>query len=260
MADERPDIHGTPGAARPGAGRTSETSPQTGRAAPPTSTTAGTTAGATSVGTTTATAPRGGVEVRGEASYRPADDSIAAPLGFQRITWGPIWAGAVVFLTSYLALELMLFAVGAREIDVDAAIDENAAITAIAAIVAMFLGGLIAGVTQRWTSPVEGMFHGMLVWALAIVAFLTLTVLGAGLALGGVGTAAGEIGLDVNQLATDAGEEFDAAQIADDAETAAQVAVVVIGLMLLAAIGGGAAGSRVGAERRARQLYDIEQS
>jgi hypothetical protein len=209
--------------------------------------------GATSAGTREhRVEPAAGETYPGAISYRDTlDTSVTAPVGRQRINWGPVWAGFVIALAVYLLLEMLIFATGAREIDIDAGVNEGALVTGIAALVAFFIGGLVAGATMRWTAPADGFLHGLLVWGLGIVAFLVLSVLGAGLALGGIGTAAGELGVDIEQLAEDAGEEFDAAQVADDARDAAGIALLVLGLTLLAAGAGGVVGSRIGAEDRA---------
>jgi hypothetical protein len=206
-------------------------------------------------GTTTTSGRSTTGATRGSTSYESnLETSAGPPVGWERLNWGPIWAGVVVAVATYIILELFLFAVGAREIDIDAAIDEAALVTGLAALLALFLGGLVAGSTMKWTTATDGALHGAMTWAVTLVLFVALSVLGAGLALGGVGTAIDQLGVDVQQELTQVGEDFDVAQVADDARDASGIAVISLLVAAVAAAGGGAAGSMIGAERRAARI------
>lgn len=180
-----------------------------------------------------------------EAGFPVAEEEY--PVGRTRVAWGSVWAGLMVAVSVYLLLELLLFATGAREVRIDPSVNEAALITALAALVAFFVGGLVAGSSMPWTAAPEGALQGLVLWALGVVVFLVFAIAGTGLALGGVGTAVGELGVDLEAVVDD----IDADAATDDAREAAGFALAGLTLMLAAAVGGGALGASVGAERRA---------
>nr|MBA2715963.1 hypothetical protein [Propionibacteriales bacterium] len=87
---------------------------------------------------------------------RPAysDDSgpVNVAVGAERqdgVRWGPIWAGLLTALTAFILLELLFFAFGWLTLDPGENDPGNSSglVTGILALVAFFLGGLVAGAT-----------------------------------------------------------------------------------------------------------------
>src|SRR5829696_9060158 len=106
-----------------------------------------------------------------------------------RVRWGPVWAGAVVAVATYLLLELGLLAADALEAEVGGrgGLPDGALLTVLAAALAFLLGGVVAGASFAHRDVEDGVLHGLLVWAVGIAIFLLLAVLSTGLALGTLG-------------------------------------------------------------------------
>jgi hypothetical protein len=150
-----------------------------------------------------------------------------------RIRWGPIWAGIVTAVGSYLLLQLALIATGITEID--AAAGDDAIASGIAALIAFFLGGLVTGATAMWQGLDDGVVHGIVMWFAAMVGIIVFSAVGSGVALGSFDTA------DVfDDVSVDEVE-----QASDDAQEAAGWALLALGLALAAAAAGGAAGAKL---------------
>ena len=151
------------------------------------------------------------------------------------IRWGPVWAGFVVALGTYLFLQLAL--VAGSVVELAEATRDDAYWSAGAALVAFFLGGVVAGATAMWRGIGHGLLHGLVLWAVGIVALLVLSAVGGGIALGAFDTA------DVfDRFAAD---DVDTVQANEDAEDAAGWALLGIGAALAAAAIGGALGAKI---------------
>jgi hypothetical protein len=163
-----------------------------------------------------------------------------------RIRWGPVWAGLVIALSTYLLLQLALIAVGVVELGGDTASD--AASSAGAAIIAFFLGGLTAGATAMWRGADDGLLHGAVLWAVGLLALLVLSIAGSGLALGSVDTT--EV---FDQFSSD---QIDTAQANDDARDASGKALAGLVVALAASAAGGLVGAKLWPKREAIDLRD----
>lgn len=152
-----------------------------------------------------------------------------------RIRWGPIWAGVITALGSYLFLQLALVALGVVELG-DSGGDDAIA-SAIAALVAFFIGGLTTGATAMWQGADDGVLHGIVMWFTALVSLILLSAVGSGLALGAFDTSAA-----FDDFTT---EDVDAQQANDTAQDAAGKALLGLALGLAAAAAGGAAGAKM---------------
>lgn len=152
-----------------------------------------------------------------------------------RIRWGPIWAGIVTAVGTYLFLQLGLIATGIVELG-DASGDDAIA-SGIAALAAFFLGGLTTGATAMWQGADDGLLHGIVMWFAALVAIIVFSAVGSGLALGSFDTA--DVFDDVTL------DDIDADQANDDARDAAGKSLVALTLGLIAAAAGGAAGAKL---------------
>lgn len=132
----------------------------------------------TPVRTTTSTTPTREAEA--------ASDLMVAPAGW-RLSWGAVFAGAMVALVSQLILNLLGLGVGLAGAPSGAGIESLGTgfgiWWAIAGIIAAAIGGWFAGRTLGSGDRNDGMIHGLLSWAGAtlVVAFLLTSALGGGM-------------------------------------------------------------------------------
>jgi hypothetical protein len=157
-----------------------------------------------------------------------------------RVRWGPVWAGLVVALSTYLLIQLGLVATDA--VDLADPSTSDAVLSAIAAVIGFFLGGLIVGATSMWRGIEDGILHGVVLWAAGLVALLTLATVGGGIALGSIDTS--DAFEDIQQQA-----DTDPAQANEDAQDSAGRALAVIAAALVASAAGGAAGAKLWPQR-----------
>jgi hypothetical protein len=104
--------------------------------------------------------------------------------------WGPAWVGAVVALPVYVVLQMLFIALGWIALGVDGAGAGVAAsiVSAVLAIIALFVGGLAGGTASSWrgSSPSTAL-QGAMTWALSAVGLLLLGLLGGGALAGSLG-------------------------------------------------------------------------
>jgi hypothetical protein len=182
---------------------------------------------------------------------QPSSGPVNVAVGAERkdgVRWGPVWAGLLTALTTFLLLELMFYAFGWLTLDPGSSDSGNssALVTGILALVAFFLGGLIAGATALHKGLFSGLLHGFLVWALGVIAFIALTFFGASALLGSFGDLTSQLGVGPQEVqsATDVSEaQADAA--AAETKDAAAPAFWGLFLPLAAAMVGGLIGSKI---------------
>jgi hypothetical protein len=151
-----------------------------------------------------------------------------------RLSWGAIFAGLVVALVVQVVLSVLGLAIGLTIWDPGdpaAHLGRGAGIwAAVAALISLFAGGLVAGRLAGVLTPGDGALHGGILWGLSVILTLWLTMAGAGVILGGafqlVGTAAGA-GLGVVQ--DDPGIVIEAV-VRGDREAAVQIITERTGL------------------------------
>ncbi|MCC5952688.1 MAG: hypothetical protein JJU45_11395 [Acidimicrobiia bacterium] len=85
-------------------------------------------------------------------------------------------------ISTFLLLQLALVSTGATAVIEPGSTD--AAWTAAAAGVAFLLGGFVTGSSAMWRGIEDGILHGVVLWAVALVALLLVASFGSGLALG----------------------------------------------------------------------------
>ncbi len=104
---------------------------------------------------------------------------------------GPGWAGVVVALPVYLVLQMLFFTLSIIDLGVNGEGQSTIAsiVSAILALIAFFVGGLMAGSTAASRDSDEGLLHGVLTWAVGIVAILGFGLLGSGALLGNLSNA-----------------------------------------------------------------------
>jgi len=106
------------------------------------------------------------------------------PAWLSRLSWGSVFAGAFVAA----AVALLLGAVslwadfGLGRITTVAAIKSEATVTSIwvgfSALIALFIGGIVAARLSDSIETRSGLWHGLVTWAVGLIAFLGMTLVG----------------------------------------------------------------------------------
>ncbi|MHB1000577.1 MAG: YrzE family protein [Armatimonadota bacterium] len=159
------------------------------------------------------------------------------------VRWGPIWAGLLLALAIQVVLGAVGLAVALSSNDPNAAnFAENVGRTlsiwsAISALIALFVGGYVAGRMAAVLGLRNGLVQGSVVWALTLVIGLLLSAMG----VAGVLGAATNMGALLGQSANLSGPE--AQRLVNN--TASGTWWFVIGAILAwaAAAGGGILGA-----------------
>ena len=152
-----------------------------------------------------------------------------------RIRWGPVWAGIVTTVGSYLFLQLVLVATGI--VDLADSPNDTAIASGIAALIAFFLGGLTTGATAMWQGVDDGIIHGIVMWFAALVVVIAFSAFGSGVALGSFDTS--DVFDEVSL------ENVDIGAASDEAQEAAAWALLAFSLGLIASAAGGALGAKL---------------
>jgi hypothetical protein len=188
-------------------------------------------------------------------SRNTRNGAASAPDRWQdRVHWGPVWAGVLVALPVFLVLQLLFFALSIIDLGVNGEGQSTTAsiVSAVLALIAFFVGGLMAGSTAASRDSDEGLLHGVLTWAVGIVAILGFALLGAGALLGNLATAASQLG-GLQQQAGQAGQaagQIDPTQALQAAHQGAGWAALALGLTVAAAAFGGLTGQKMGRSKR----------
>lgn len=107
--------------------------------------------------------------------------------------WGPIWAGLITAITTFLLLQLL--AIGLGLVGIGPNNTGSSWVPAIVGLIAFFTGGAVAGMTSSVRGAATGFLNGFLVWALGTVLILVLSALGLGQIFGALGSVVGQLGL-----------------------------------------------------------------
>jgi len=111
-----------------------------------------------------------------------------------RVRWGPVLAGLLTAIASFVLLGLLAAAIGlnvAQGADTTTAGNTAAIVAAIIGLAAFFIGGYVAAYTAAVANRGDGALNGFLVWALAILLILVLAGVGLGQVFGPTGGALG---------------------------------------------------------------------
>ncbi len=142
----------------------------------------------------------------------------ATPLPLlKRISWGAIFAGAVLALVIQLSLSLLGLGIGLGTIDPlteqnpVAGIGTGAAIWwVVTSLVSLYLGASVAARLAGMPRPTDGLLHGLLTWSVVTLLTFYLLTTAVGRLIGGVTSVAGRalsgIGSGVAAVAPQAGE------------------------------------------------------
>jgi len=156
-----------------------------------------------------------------------------------KVSWGEVWAGALVVLGALLVLTSLGLAVGVsagtRNVS-QSALGTGAAIwSALSLLIALFLGGMAATRLSMVWDRVTGLLQGMLVWVTSLVIVLYLNAVGVGLIFGSA------LGIVTRA----------AAQLVPEPTASAWIGFGAVVLSLLAALAGSSLGRRRAAQRAA---------
>ena len=116
----------------------------------------------------------------------------AAPAALKRISWGAIFAGAVVAIVTGLLLNLLGLGIGLSTFEMNA--DDTAKGLGlmqgiwfvVSSLLSLFAGGWVAGHLAGMPRRVDGLLHGLVTWGLTTLLTVYLVSSGVGRVLGGV--------------------------------------------------------------------------
>ena len=178
----------------------------------------------------------------------PGSSTAVTPvLARDAVRWGPIWAGLLVAISSFLLLSLLALVVGAQTIstgavDANTASQTSAWVTAGLALLAFLLGGFVAGRTSAVPGRGSGLLNGFLVWALGTVLIAALTAFGLGQLFGAIGN----VFVQFRALGLDVSPDVDREALVQGIRNSALIAFLSLALPALAASIGGFLGARGG--------------
>jgi hypothetical protein len=168
-----------------------------------------------------------------------------------RVRWGPIWAGVLAVLTVFIVLQLLFFALGWLDLGFNGAEGTGttaAIVTGVLALIAFFVGGLLAGASTMWRGAGDGLLHGVLVWALSVLGILALALIGGSALLGPLAqlaSSAPDATQAAGQAAGQATQTIDPVQALNTARQSAGGTALSLGLAVAAAAIGGTVGSKI---------------
>jgi hypothetical protein len=114
-----------------------------------------------------------------------------------RVQWGPIIAGVLAAIVTFLLLTILGFALGASVLDPANTAGEigtwAAVWGAISAIVSFFIGGWIAARTAAVDGAFAGVMNGLMVGAAGLLFIIWLTASGLGNLFGTIGSTVGSV-------------------------------------------------------------------
>jgi hypothetical protein len=160
-----------------------------------------------------------------------------------RVRWGPIWAGLITAIATFVVLTVAAVAIGAQAVDSGAEGDTAGMAGGIAsgvvALLAFFAGGFIAARTAGVIGRGYGALNGFLVWALGVVIILALAAFGLGSLFG----ASGDLFAQYQQMGSPQAD-VDANAAVEGIRNGSIGALIGMLLPAVAAAGGGWLGSR----------------
>lgn len=193
--------------------------------------------------------------IRDEVHPRPVDVTTNARQ--DQVRWGPVWAGVVTALATFLLLEVVFFALGWLTLGEDLPGGSNSVawMTSVAGAVAFLAGGLVAGMTAMWSDVKSGLLHGILVWALGMVSIVLVTLLGGGALFGAFSGVLGQINALQNALGQ--GNANIPASAISTARDMAGWAVLALVVFIAASGLGGMLGAKMWRPEKSRKSVDV---
>jgi len=99
-----------------------------------------------------------------------------------RVRWGPIWAGLIATVATFLVLMLLMVGTGLLTFGtpgIPTAPDATSAVVAaIVGVIAFFVGGWVVGATSAVRGATVGALNGLLMWGLWVALILPATGFG----------------------------------------------------------------------------------
>lgn len=130
----------------------------------------------------------------------------------QRISWSAVFAGVLVAIVTQMLLTLLGLGIGLSTID---AVEErnpgaglgigSAIWYIISSLLALFLGGWVAGRLASAPRPFDGILHGVLTWCLVTLLTVYLLTTAVGSVIGGAGSMIGGLVRTAGSAAASAG-------------------------------------------------------
>lgn len=169
-----------------------------------------------------------------------------------RVQWGPIWAGILTSLASFLILSTLAISIGLQALPIGATntyVNPTAAgitstvVTIIIALISFFIGGFVTARMMNLGGRGIGAFNGFLVWALGAALIMLFAAFGLGSlfgALGGLADAYRAFTGSANVTPPNVTPE----QVASAVRNSAIGAFIALVLSAIAAALGGYAGAR----------------
>ena len=121
------------------------------------------------------------------------EEFLPPPALLKRVSWGAIFAGAVVAVALMALLSLLGLAIGLDTIEVGESVSgvptKTALWWAVSSIIATGIGAFVAGRLAGIPNPLTGAFHGAAVWAVSSLVVLWLAASALGFAFGLAGQA-----------------------------------------------------------------------
>ena len=148
-----------------------------------------------------------------------------------RVQWGPIIAGVVAAIVSFLLLTILGFALGASVLepaDTAGEISKWAAVWgAITAVVSFFFGGWIAARSSAVDGTFAALLNGLMVGATGLLLIIWLSATGLGNLFGTIGSAVGSVANVAASVAPAAGDaaNINATQAGNQVEEATGIDV-----------------------------------
>ncbi len=138
------------------------------------------------------TPPDREVFVYNEYEHGPTDYGRRSA-AIKRVSWGAIFAGALVAVVTGFVLNLLGLGIGLQTFDPATESDSVGGFgigqgiwTVISSLVSLFAGGWVAGRLAGMPRKTDGMLHGVVVWALTTLLTLYLLTSGVGRVVSGV--------------------------------------------------------------------------
>ena len=164
--------------------------------------------------------------------------------GRDRVRWGPIWAGLVMAIATFVVLTTIAVGVGAHTVSTGAEASDagltGAIVTGVIGLLAFLVGGFVASRTAAVVGRGYGALNGLLVWALGLALILALAALGLGSLFG----ASGDLFAQYRQLGSPRPEGVDPSAVAEGIRNSSLGAAVGMLLPAIAAAVGGLLGAR----------------
>ena len=127
----------------------------------------------------------------------------AIPAMIKRISWGAVFAGVVVAFIAMITFNLLGVSIGAATIDPSTEVDALAGVgtgaiiwVAASNLLALLMGGYVAGRMAGIPDTTDGVLHGLLVFSVSTLILLFSLTTSVGNALSGLGNVLGQ-GLSV---------------------------------------------------------------